>query len=59
MFVLENGYEELAKNVTAECGGKIFRVHSCQSLSKEELDGGARYVDIMRNNLSVLSEALS
>ena len=58
VFVLENGYEDLAKSVTSECGGKIYRVHSCQSLSKEELDSGLRYLDIMRSNLTVLSEAL-
>lgn len=59
VFILENGYEDLAKSVVSVNDGKIFRVHSCQTLSKSDLSDGKRYVDFMKENLVVLTEALA
>lgn len=59
VFVLENGYDDLAQNVTSANNGKIFRMHSCQSLSIEELEEKKSYLSIMSENLHVLTEALA
>lgn len=61
VLVTETGKRDLAETILREAGsveGKILVLHSCQSVTKRELDAGVTYLSIMEQNLSVLRSAL-
>lgn len=58
VFVLESGDDSLAESVIRECGGKIYRLNSCQTVSEAELKSGKGYIEIMSENLEALKEGL-
>lgn len=49
----------VAETVASQSGAKIKTLNSCQSVSQEELENGATYLSIMKENLSVLEEVLN
>lgn len=56
--IIENGNKELANSVLREKSGEIFELHSCQAVSKKEMESNTHYVDLMRKNLGIFREAL-
>lgn len=57
-------YEELtdpkvARMIAEETGAKPLLLHSCHNVSKEELENGATYLSLMRQNLQNLKEGLN
>lgn len=56
-------YEELidpkvAKIISEETGGKMLLLHGAHNISKEELESGISYIEIMESNLDRLKEGL-
>jgi zinc transport system substrate-binding protein len=56
-------YEELvdpkvAEVISKEAGVKMMLLHGAHNISKDELDGGATYMNIMESNLEKLKEGL-
>lgn len=58
VFIIENGNKELANSVLRNKPGKIFELHSCQTVSKKEMQENVHYSDLMRKNLNVIKEYL-
>lgn len=49
---------KVAKSISAETGAKMLLFHSCHNLTREELESGATYLSLMRQNLRNLKEGL-
>lgn len=58
VFVLENSNTKVAQNVIEKCGGKIYTLDSCQTITKKDIENGVGYYDKMKKNLDVLKEGL-
>ena len=58
IFVVDGSDRKVAENIAKETGVQLLLLHSCQVMSKAELDAGLSYLDIARNNLANLSRAL-
>lgn len=54
---LTNG--KLAQTIADETGAKILTLNAAHNISQEQFDKGTTYADIMKENLSVLREALN
>lgn len=48
----------VASTVATTAGVKILSLNSCQSITRNRIEAGATYLDIMTTNLEVLKEAL-
>ena len=57
VFVIEGGDKTLAEAVSRDTGCRILSLNSMQSIRREDIENGARYIDIMEENLKVLREA--
>ena len=56
-------YEELvdpkvSRSIAEDTGCKMLLLHSCHNVSKDELDAGATYLSLMRQNLENLKVGL-
>lgn len=49
---------KVAKSMSAETGAKLLLFHSCHNVTKEELESGATYVSLMKQNAENLKEGL-
>ena len=58
VFHIEFSNCTLADTVSEETGAKPLLLHSCHSVSKEELEVGVTYIEIMKRNVQALREAL-
>lgn len=61
VIVIEGSTETLAKSLLANDGGgkKIYKLNSLQTISEEELQSGAGYLEIMSENAKILKDYLS
>lgn len=59
VFHIELSNEKMADAICEITGAKKLLIHSCQSVSREDFNSGKTYVDIMRENISNLEEALN
>ena len=51
--------QKTADTVALATGAEKRMFHSCHNLSKEDFESGKTYIDIMKDNISVLREALN
>lgn len=49
----------LADTIAEETGAKALMLHSCHNVTREELDSGTTYAELMKRNEDVLKEALN
>jgi zinc transport system substrate-binding protein len=49
---------KIARAISAETGAKLLLLHSCHNVTKEELEGGATYLSLMKQNGENLKEGL-
>ncbi len=49
---------KVAKFLSKETGAKMLLLHSCHNLTREELNSGATYLSLMKQNLENLKEGL-
>lgn len=54
----EYANENLADTIAAATNAKKLMLHSCHTISREDLDAGATYLSLMRENAMTLKEAL-
>lgn len=59
VFHIEFSNENIAKKISQATGAKIGLLHSCHNISKEDFENGVTYLQLMKNNYEILSEALN
>ena len=50
---------KVAKSISEETGAKMLLFHSCHNITKEELEEGATYLSLMKQNARNLKEGLN
>lgn len=58
IFYIEFSNHKIADAISEATGSKTAMLHSCNNVSNEDLENGATYLTIMRQNLDTLKEAL-
>lgn len=58
ILTIENSDSKIAGTISNETGTKILSLNSCQSVTKDDIDGGITYLSAMENNLQIITEAL-
>lgn len=59
VFHIELSDEKIARTISESTGAKVLEFNSAHNISQEDFDKGITYVDIMKNNIEVLKEALN
>ena len=59
ILYLELSNHKVADIIAEITGVETAMLHSCHNVTKEELEAGITYVQLMKNNLEVLKEALN
>lgn len=59
IFYIEFSNKTVATAVSEDTGAKIAQLHSCHSVTKQELNDGITYIDLMRKNYEILKEAVN
>lgn len=59
VFYIEFSSQSIANKIADASGAKTALLHSCHNISKEDLENGTTYVDLMTQNYQNLSEALN
>ena len=57
IFTTEDENTHIAEQVALSTGAEIYKLYSCQSIKKEQLEQGESYLSLMRKNLEILKEA--
>ena len=58
ILTIENSDSKIAGTISSETGTKILSLNSCQSVTKDDINGGITYISAMENNLQIITEAL-
>ncbi len=58
VFIIEFSDGRIANTIAESTGCEVWLLHSCHNVSKEDFDAGVTYIDLMRQNLSVLKKAV-
>jgi zinc transport system substrate-binding protein len=59
VFHIEFGNQKAAEVIAAETGARAMLLHSAHSVTPQEMEAGATYLSLMRQNLGALREALN
>lgn len=59
VFTIEFSNGKIARTICESTGAKQLEMHSCHNVSKKDFEAGVTYLDLMRENLSQLKEALN
>lgn len=59
VFYIEFSSRTIAGKIAAACGVETSQLHSCHNISKEDLENGTSYAELMEQNYKNLSEALN
>ena len=59
VYYLEFSSTKVADTLCSETGASSLMLHSCHNVSKEDLDKGVTYVELMKQNLENLKKALN
>lgn len=58
VFTIEFSNGKVADAICEESSAKRLQLHSCHNVSKDELEAGVTYIDLMESNVANLKEAL-
>jgi zinc transport system substrate-binding protein len=58
VFHIELSNEQMANTISGETGAKKLLFHSSHNITKKDFDSGLGYLEIMKNNVENLKEAL-
>ncbi len=58
ILTIEGDDKTLAESIADQTGCKILSLNSMQSIKRADIEAGADYIEIMKQNLEVLKEAL-
>ena len=56
---IELSNNKIAETIAKESNAKVLEFNSAHNISKSDFDAGITYIDIMKNNIDVLKEALN
>lgn len=59
VYTIELSSQKIADAIAETTGASVATFHSCQTVSRAELDGGATYISLMTANAAALREGLS
>lgn len=59
IFHIELSSGKIAETISKETGAKVLEFNSAHNISQKDFDSGKTYVDIMKDNIEVLKEALN
>lgn len=59
IFRIELSNGKIANAISNETGVKVLEFNSAHNISQNDFDNGITYIDIMKNNIKVLKEALN
>ncbi len=59
VFCIEFSNGKVADTICESTGAKKLTFHSCHNITQEEFDSGVTYLDLMKQNVKNLEEALS
>lgn len=59
VFKIELSDGRIAENISKATNAKILEFHSAHNISQKDFDKGLTYIDIMKNNVKALKEALN
>lgn len=59
ILTIDGSDGSIAGMISGETGAKVLSLNSCQSVSAADIGQGANYLDVMKNNLEILREALN
>lgn len=59
VFYIEFSTQKIARTISEQTGCETALYHSCHNVSLEELEAGATYISLMKNNLELLKKALN
>lgn len=59
VFKIELSDGKIAENISKATQAKILEFHSAHNISQKDFDKGLTYIDIMKNNVKALKEALN
>lgn len=59
VYTIEMSTGRVAETVRAETGCEVLSVHSCQNVTKDEMNAGETYVSLMQKNLAALEAGLN
>lgn len=59
VFYIEFSTQKIAQAISEQTGCETALFHSCHNVSLEDIDKGATYISLMRNNLELLKKALN
>ena len=59
VFHIELSNEKMANTISEATGAKKLLLHSCHNVTKDQLETGVSYLDLMTQNVEALREALN
>lgn len=59
VFHIELSNGKIANTIKEETGAKVLEFNAAHNISQKDFDAGVTYVDIMKDNIKVLKEALN
>ncbi len=59
VLTIEGSDGSIAAMICTETGARTLTLDSCQSVTMQDIKDGTTYIDIMKNNLNVIREALN
>ena len=59
VYTIELSSQKVASAIAETTGARILTFHSCQTLTRQEVDRGETYLSLMWKNVDVLKEGLS
>lgn len=59
IFHLEFSNMAVASAVSEDTGARVRQLHSCHNVTRDQLENGITYYDLMKNNYEVLKEAVN
>ncbi len=59
VFHIELGNENMTNAICEETGAKSLLLHACHNITRDDFLAGVTYVDLMKNNVETLREALA
>ena len=59
VFYMDFSNHVIADSIAEATGASVKRLYSCHNVTREQLEGGASYISLMRENLAVFAEAFN
>ena len=59
VYTIELSSRKVANAIAETTGARVLTFHSCQTLTRQEFDGGETYLSLMWKNVDVLKEGLA